>query len=457
MRILIANLKLLCQRPKLWLAYAVLIALLLRFRLTVRSDGIELMDLCCIFFISWPLGAIVGGVMRQMLVKPFTYCLPGHRTMPRQVIFLVGCFWSLILSWLVVDHQGLSILESSVRMAVLSSVALTSYLFGMPFVGRVEAVPSYAVALSFGLFMIWPEIVNALIRRVPGLFVVVGLAVSVVVWRRLRDDTCARAFCAQPLDSFADSHRWSNQKVRRHRRAQSALPTWIESTFITRIDASALSGVARHIWGRLYLAFGRVLEAWRVVLFVVLVVTIYSGYESGTADSEQPGLLGLWVAALVTSFLTTLLPLSMRSSLLLPAGRRERFFGALAVVGVATALVMGVLLFMVVLTGALHSLVPAWFERPDGVGCILFALVLTPGFGIVNLFFSRPLGFQCMAYLGLGMLLALVQMETHFMTVPVLLFASGCMWTVFVLLMHRICMKQSLVAQETPHAFGVHL
>jgi hypothetical protein len=389
------------------------------------------------------------------LVKPFAYCLPGHRHTPRRVVFLVGIVTNFLLSWLALDCHGLSVLEAPGRMVALLSVGLISYLScvlmtqAWPMKERLVTFCGFLVPLA--IYARWPDTVNALLVRAPGVFIVAGLIFSAMVWRYLQGDTRARVLCGQPVFGLADSSRSYKLKFKRLQQTQYArqrgdtLPSPVESLFLEQMKSAPATRAARHAWGSMYLAFGPALEKWKLVLFLILSVTVLLAYRARSEDMDIPVSEELWGTGALLCWLLTQLPLPIRSDILLTAGRRERFIGVLALTETATMLISIVLLLAAMLAAALHGIAPAYFGCFLDVRALLLPLALAPATIVLSVLVPGMV-LQYIIFFGLAGFLMILEMEIHFVTVPFVLAASVCTWAVFTLLMHRICTKRCLVA-----------
>ena len=108
MSVLSANLKHLYQRRGLWLTYLIL-GLLVFASLAIALDRPlaargRFMGLVMLQFL---IGACIASLSAEVLTKPFSYCLPGHRAVPRKFIFSVAVVTSLLGSLLFLAYPGL--------------------------------------------------------------------------------------------------------------------------------------------------------------------------------------------------------------------------------------------------------------------------------------------------------------------------------------------------------------
>ena len=144
------------------------------------------------------------------------------------------------------------------------------------------------------------------------------------------------------------------------------------------IATAGLRPAALSVWGDLYVAFARLFSRWRVVAVVAMVLAILSALfvrlvkhdETAVAFSQQ--LLGLFL-----SFIVAILPLPVNSTLVLPAGRRERLSGMMAIAIVAAVLLAVFLAGVANVTLGLQALSPRLFGHASGLS-LLGPLVFVP-------------------------------------------------------------------------------
>jgi uncharacterized membrane protein len=108
MSILTANLKHLYQRRGLWLVYAFFIVpmfLVIIAMLHKPEAGKGMFTL--FLLLAFIIGFITASLSIEVMNKPFSYCLPGHRKTVRQFIFLIGIAVSLLGSPLFLAYPGL--------------------------------------------------------------------------------------------------------------------------------------------------------------------------------------------------------------------------------------------------------------------------------------------------------------------------------------------------------------
>ena len=125
MSILTANLKHLYQRRGVWLWYLVIMCQIpMIYSFFLARDG-RYLGYLVLSFLS---GAIAASIQKEILSKPFSFCLPGHNEIPRRFILWVGVVLNGLLGFVFMFYPGLEF--PSVFLVVLAGgvVGLTVYL-----------------------------------------------------------------------------------------------------------------------------------------------------------------------------------------------------------------------------------------------------------------------------------------------------------------------------------------
>ncbi len=102
MSILIANLKHLYQRRGAWFAYLIILCMV-----PMALFGLKYDRYLGFLLISFWTGVFAGNMQKDVLMKPFSFCLPGHRRIPTLFIFCVGGVVNLILGCVFLMYPGL--------------------------------------------------------------------------------------------------------------------------------------------------------------------------------------------------------------------------------------------------------------------------------------------------------------------------------------------------------------
>ena len=462
MGILTVNLKHLYQRRGLWLVYPFLgffvwVSIVMAFDDPATGGG---------RFIGLVVSALLVGLMAailqiEVLTKPFSYCLPGHRKVPRKFIFSVGIVTNLLASPIFLLYPGLGWWQ---WIPVICSAFFAGLVFYFIGVGLAFGIRNSAAWIGFlplfvvggGFFGLHIIIERAIVENPIGI-TLLGAFSSIAVWIWLGDVGLARRYCGMPWVGLFDA--WNRDKMRKYKQVRANIKwdklkkhpkPWVERFFLGRMNKCDYLGAGRHIWGGLYTTLGLLLSQWQGNIFLVLFMVFFLGYMERFWFLMFFPLIG--IAGYIHS--------PVYSSMLFSGGRRERF--ATVITLAATTAVLGGVLFIILaalsvplaviipditvrgITIAFHTITINLFYAP---------LVFVPFAFTVNLIFYRKPIFIILSVMLLFMLLfffsAIVwlnQLSTIINPVSVLS-ALVLSWGIFVLVLRYICTRRCLVGQ----------
>ncbi|MBN1361357.1 MAG: hypothetical protein JW993_12235 [Sedimentisphaerales bacterium] len=476
MSVLTVNLKHLYQHRGLWLQYG-LLAWFGYVAFVVHRTNEHLVWVWYVL-INFVAGLACGMLQREILSKPFTYCLPGQRPVSRRVIGVAGVTLNLVLSALIVTRGQSATVDAILVMAASFSLGLAIYMVvaRSMFTLSDRILPFLAVQTLFmGLLFAQGRSVGELIYARPELVTALTLSVCAVVWMDLRRDVWARRFCGQRLQNLGDFSRASierNQSVRQARATDSIVPSQVEAAFLARIEASRPLSVARCIWADLYATFGMMFSWWRWILLIVLPGGLGLAYGTGKmarlVSSGLPGrALGvfstlLFLMPICLSLVSTFqIPLGVFSNMLLSRGRRERLVATISIALALAVLLSGLLGLILVCGRLLHVLAPETFGS--------FRHVFGPGVTLAFIampFAMVPLGlavrlidkYLCVTLIYaflfcLFVLIALAGRGFDMLGLPLLVAVTIGSWLAFLLAAHRICTRHSF--SQTDRSYGL--
>ncbi len=353
MRVLLVNLKLFYQCRVPWFLYLFIffIACNLLFSAaeslgmhmfrgtTGEAEGMSFDWMGSICAISLVLGAIVAGVQMDVASKSFSFCLPEHRMVPRDVVLLLG----LILSLLVLLLEFVKDSPTSLSAAYLSGVSFTAYFAGAG-VGLVSRYGPVVVVATFVLLMGGSMLDFAESQKyVPSmasatLAILLGVVSALAIWLSLGRTSLFRHRCGKPWLGLSDlwnpaaleKYRWARLSAQaRHAPAPRA-----GGFLIGAMRRCAHGSIAKYVWGALYTWLlpggggrSRIVSMgfWSVV--------------SGVAAWYFPSMGPFFVANMSIYGGDVLRNSPVNSHLLVAGGRRERFFATTALITVLGTIV----------------------------------------------------------------------------------------------------------------------
>ncbi len=355
MSILAANLKHLYQRRAVWLWYLVILGMVPA--VSVFSRGERYLGY---LLISCLIGQMVGSIQKEILSKPFSFCLPGHSGIPRRFILWVGVVINALLGFVFIFHFGLGF--PSVFLVVLAgaTAGMIVYLLcaGLILFGLEKNKLGWFLMLIalYGYFSKWDLIVQAVIVTSPLIATGLGLLSCWLAWRWLGTESLRRKYCGKTVIGVFDG--WNKEKMSKVRQARLAekdkkkpnsmiMSSGVERFFISRISGATTDSLRPYIWGGLYKTFGLMVSQHRQNLMksflFILPALCLLGYMG-------PGRHFIFfMPGIIVAFTS----LNVRSSLLISGSRRERFWSALTL---AATTAMLITIAAVLFTRATHLL-----------------------------------------------------------------------------------------------------
>jgi len=451
MSILAVNLKHLYQRRAFWFVYLLLGCFL--HPVVGRGWFVGFLMLAMVF------GLLAAALPVEVLSRPFSFCLPGHRRIPRQFVFVVGVVLNCLGALTFLAYPGLQPEQTIPVICSAFFAGMLAYLLGAAVAFATQSSTNYSWFLPLLIFAVQLFGLRVAMERVivtsPLAVIIAGAFTSVVAWFWLGGDRCARRFCDVPYMGLFDV--WNREKLQRYSQARAAR-LWpklkghpspaVEEFFLRRMVASGCRGMGRYLWGALYTSFGMMLSRWPQTIFAFIFFLILAGYIGH----------GAWLAILIAP---AALFIRMRppvySTMLISGGRHERFAVTLvlvAVIAVAAAAMVGL---AAALSIPLAKVMPAVTLRgmvfgfqPIDARLLLGPLLVCPFVAAVQLLFFDKVVLQVLSLIILFYLVAAVaviwRLELGVVINPLsvgLLLLLG--WLVFIAVLHRVCTKWCLV------------
>lgn len=311
--------------------------------------------------VSFIMGFLIAGLQKDIQTKPFTFCLPGHRHLPRRLMIICAIVVNTLLALLFLRYPGLNFLDTflAILAAALFGI-MTSLLSGwLAFIGN-----SSVVILSFSFLILFSAMylgLHKMVERVivtsPLIVILSAILICYFLLRRwkLRCDVIARNNCGRLERGTFESY--NRDKQQRYREAQaakkatkrgtpSAQAAALEEYFLTKMSCHDFFSKGKTIWAELYIFLGRIpnLGLWKTSAAYICFVLL-AGYLPGSVGNL--GHISAFTLDLICLFpviVTMQYEMPAYCSLLLPAGRREKYYSTLMTALTITAL--GTLLVM---------------------------------------------------------------------------------------------------------------
>jgi hypothetical protein len=346
MRVLLANLKLLCQRRSVWTAcgFYVLVFGLNWFSLRLSAEADQAgrnMVLLALVSGALVIGADIGLMQMLIAAHPLSFCLPGHRIAVRRLIFLMGAAVALASACLFVFITARTAIppgRSGLALCSMFCVSLALFLAGAACPSsRMGLLAAVLLCLPIFMIFVFPGPTAGLLPSVPsaieyamihfsGLLIALGTLSAAGVWIWLGR-----------VPEFLRTGGDRRGRGLLRRRGRSTPADWASEPPEGAMDRAFLKAMARYesatvpgyIWGALY--------AWLLPGGggrLVLISTVLEGAASGALAWYMPyfGPFFIASAALSPGLGVWSLSTFMNSPVLVACGRRERFFTSLTLV-----------------------------------------------------------------------------------------------------------------------------
>ena len=471
MSVLTANLKHLYQRRGAWFWYLVILFWIPMIYSPLFARDARAERYLGYLLISYFSGLIAGSVQKEILSKPFSFCLPGHNEIPRRFIFWVGVVINGLLGFVFMFYPGLEF--PSVLLVVLAGciAGMIVYLFCAVltlFASEKNKIGWVLIPIAFaGVFLKWDMIVQEMIVTSPLIVISSGVVFCWFIWRWLGRESLSRKYCGKIAMTLFDGY--NKEKVLKYKLARLAekdkkkpssmrISSGVEGFFVSRISRAETGSLHQYIWGSLYKSFGIMIsqgrQEWMRFLIVILPVLCFLCYMPGGGKNIifiMPGMMvfqmSLWVY----------------SSLSVSGGRRQRFWSALALAVTTGILITVAVVFLAMATHLLERIMPQLTIRGHEFtfNALNIYLSLVPFFMIpvtftIGLISHKKPMLKIVLVIGLFQILFAMsiigeltimnwRVQISFMHIIIMLL---CSWTVFVAVLRYISMHCCLVSQS---------
>jgi len=418
MSILTVNLKHLYQRRGLWLVYAFLGFIAFACIAGALDRPAAGKGQFTRFVLLSPvIGLLAAMLALEVVAKPFSYSLPGHRKTLRQFISVVGVTVSLLGSLLFLMYPGLRSWQLALVPCSTLFAGLIFYWLGVWLIFGIRSSWRFVgflplVIITAGFFNLHVIIERAIVET-PFAVILVGALSSVVAWRLLGNAGLARRYCAVPWLGFLDF--WNRDKLQRYTQAKKAIKweklkthpnPWVEQFFLGRMKECEYFSQGRHVWGGLYTTFAVALSRWRDALsgfLMALLVVCFLGYMGPAATI---------IFFIMPGFMVAQTRLPAYSSMLVSGGRTERFITTITLVATIAVLVTVLVTVVAASSLPLAAIMPDFTLRGANfsfhavnMGLFFVPLLMIPiVFALQLIFFRKPI-FMMLSIMLLFMLL----------------------------------------------------
>jgi len=467
MSIFVANLKHLYQRRGAWFGYLMILcmALMALSPIWLIKLGMKGDRYLGFLLVSFWTGVFAGNMQKDVLMKPFSFCLPGHRRIPKLFIFLIGGVVNLILGCIFLQYTGFGFPYVLMIIFAGGFVGMILYFYGVcctlfelrMILGGI--LPW--LALGAIIFFKWDLVVQNMIISWPIPTILASGLVCVWFWRLFGCDSLARRHCGKLVfDDFNTSlkaHQYRQTQADRNLTASKAkFFERLHEFFLRRMNRYEFLGKGRHVWGNLYMVFGRDFGTWQmkhVLASCALVsfLVLFFGFAG-----KGGGINVLFVILALGGLSLDLLPYR---SMLFPVGRAEKYFSTLVLSVIITFLAGVLALSLTGISVLLEMLLPEFGSKAEllsyhgmDIGLFYIFLLVIPIALSCTVAFPRnmivKIIFVVVFMQGWIISAGICKQSLMEMIGPagVLGLVALC-WIGFLIVLRYVCMRRSLVGQ----------
>lgn len=418
----------------------------------------------------WPLfwmlvvGTITATYQLEILGKPLSFTLPGHRCIVRKLLFGFNLFGSLLSAAMVLLLYPRDLTSRCCAAGLVLAFGQILFWVGVwcSYRSRNQAI----VGFAFPILIFGPMVMDSfsvgqqwLQPLVPAVFAVISVIVSCWAWRILGRISFFQACCGRHYLGFTGA--FSPGQVKKAQREQFKAISVETDEKLSRLGRFFVEKIARNrnqpfasfIYGVMYQTLGPVvlmtLKSHGTNLIFMTLVFLLFGYYGKTGN------LFIWLM-FIFSLLGT--DLQVHSTLLLTRGRMERFVSALISLVLLTLLGLAMASVGIAGTILLAPYMPTFpirgfiaeFHALSWQSCYLF-IIGAPVVALLRLLFWGKRYFMAISIvLGAGLMGAsfplLMNIRDNLISISwvAILVVLILVWSAFAVYLYRVCFHKNL-------------
>ena len=456
-----ANLKHFYQRPEMWSWYLVLAVTIIPVVILPLTSA-EDKSFSMYLIVSVFLGIIVASIQKEILTKPFSFCLPGYQKTLRRLFLLVGVLVNSMLGLIFIRYPGIDLPYSLLVICGAGFMGMAFYMLAiwLTLLGNNSfAYIGFAPLVVIGLEALGIEVggmIEYVIITLPLYMIITSFLFCVFIWRYLGKVSLTRRHCDKVmlgLLSDATSKRvrlyMQNKALKKCSKSTVTFNNKLHESFLQRMKKHAFFTKRRYMLGHALMLQDKFLHLWSLGFSVtILLVIVFLGYI-GTGELRAIDMLFLLPIAF--SFNFNLLPYG---SILLPGGRKEKYYASVGLAFAMTLLIVVVAVIVEALSILFAEILPTislkgqiYSYQPMNIENLLACLLLMPvGFVFATLlpknYISKAI--TMMALFIVWVFLWRLVVTTCVWMIPALILTS---WAGFLMVLLYHCMRRPLVGQ----------
>jgi hypothetical protein len=410
------------------------------------------------------IGVIVYGYQMEILSKPFSFMLPGHRLIFRRLIFIVQAFWLLLGAMLILIFWPQDMLHRIAGSLLLAAGGSLTFRLGIGWADkthRPQAMIGFMVpVIAFGSMLLDSATIEKVLFNplVIVIIAVLGGIVTLRMWRSLGQLSLFASYCGlQNIFTFSFSQK-RLQKIQQQQFAKSPgagaenFLSGVETFFLKRIKHTRHQGIASYVYGAIYQALWPELlchlRSKGLSAISMFAIFLLFGYYGKFGDHF------IWILFLLPLLGTDL---QVHSTQMLTRGRSQRYITAMSMLIFTIIKLLGIVFICLGFMKIVEPYMPAihfrnlnaQFHSPYWQLWYLFAAG-APLMGMLRLMFSRVIFLFMIVGAAMGVLICSNIINAWQWQLPGIwigpVILSG--WGIFAAYLYRVCFKKSLAVQK---------
>jgi hypothetical protein len=402
-------------------------------------------------------GLTVGETAKDIITKPFAFCLPDQLKSIRQFLFCSGFIPAFLWFVIFLFYPAPNFLK--LLLIGMSAFFLGTIIYwvavGYVFITR-ESVGLYFLFLLPMLFGIY---ICDVIQAQGTAIIILGAGMNYLIWRYWDKQNLLRRYCGKHWLGLLNSR--DEEKSSRIRQAIQAekkdisppnIASVIDSFFVNQINNHNPGDVRQYLWGGLYRSIAFIIPHWKKNVLYVLLYFCFLVYIMRLAEAGI-----IFMVFYAVFFMGMGSKLDVRSNLLIDGGRKDRFWTALFLMTMKTLLAIGILIMVIWLIIMLIPFLPDFgftdrahpYEIPEFslVNIIFACLFLVP---LVTIFYTimqrSGLAAFCLAMLLLFIGLPIYFSFRDYVNINYILISADILsWALSIAVLRHFCMRGSLI------------
>jgi len=471
MSILTTNLKHLYQNHGLWLWHLLTLCQMPMIFLFLREGSQRYLGY---LLISYCFGFMVGHVQREILSKPFSFCLPGHSHIPQKFILWIGLVVNGLLGFVFLRYPGMQFPYVILVILAGSVVGMAFYLLfaglTLSSLERNGFLSTIVVATVFaGHYLKWDLIIQEMIVTSPLIVISSGLLLCWLAWKWPYRQSLSRKYCGKITPGLFSG--WDREKMSKLKQARLAekekekpnlirISSGMEGFFVSRIGHAETGSLHQYIWGALYQTFGAIIAQERQniqrLLILILPILCLLCYIPPIGAGKN-------IMFLIPGVMFVYMSLPVYSSLSVSGGRRQRFWSAMTLAVTSGIFVTVAVASLAMVTHPLETIMPqltisgyeCTFNAIDLNLCFVPLLMIPITLTIGLIFHKKPmlsflfviLLFQ-ISFVVMGMVKNSMIMDHKKIGPAHIIIMLILSWTIFIAVLRYISMRCRLVTQN---------